>query len=361
MSHYEERLERDLNALRSRIAGMSELVQRGLDNALLAMQKGDQQLAATTILADHPINRTMREVDAACHAFIAVHLPSGMHLRLLSSVIRVNIALERIGDYAVTIARAAEQLSEPPAGRMAHELERFGGEVKTMVAQAIKVFNDLNPELARVTMVLEREMEFDLDGIYAELMANPEHSQAKSLLTIFTVFTHLKRAADQAKNLCEDTVFAVTGETKTPKVYNILFIDRDNACASLMAEALARKAFPGSGNYRSAGVSPADNVDPATVAFLGDLGVDIRTASPSPIDFTEHQLAELHLVVSLQGPVRDYLPLLPFHTSGLEWDLGTGSLAPGQSPNEETLRSLYRELGSHIDELMHQLRGEDAP
>jgi len=361
MSHYEQRLERDLTALQQRIRDMSEKVQQGLANAVLALQKGDHQLAAKTILADHPINRTMRAIDAACHAFIAVHLPSGKHLRLLSSVIRVNIALERIGDYAVTIARASEQLSKPPSGRMAHELERFGSEVQLMLGQAITAFNDLNPELARGTMVLEQEMEFDLDGIYAELMSNPEHSGAKLLLNVFTVFSHLKRAADQAKNLCEEAIFAETGQTKVPKVYNILFVDQDNGSASQMAEAIARKAFPGSGQYRSAGNRPATAVDQATVDFLAGLGLDISSAAPSPIDFTEHQLAELHLVISLRGPISDYLQQLPFHTSGIEWDVGAGKLQPGQSPDEETLKTLYRELSSQISELMHLLRGEDAP
>lgn len=361
MSHYEERLERDLDALQQRIRGMADKVQKGVADAVLALQKGDHQLAAKTILADHPINRTMREVDAACHAFIAVHLPSGKHLRLLSSIIRANIALERIGDYAVTIARASEQLSKPPSGRMAHELERFGYEVLVMLGQSITAFNELNPELARGTMVLEESMEFDLDGIYAELMANPEDTGAKPLLNIFTVFTHLKRVADQAKNLCEEAIFAETGETKVPKVYNILFLDRDNSCASQMAEALARKAFPGSGTYQSAGANPATQLDKATVDFLAGLGVDISGATPSPIDFTEHQLAEFHLVISLQGPVSGYLPQLPFHTSGVEWEIGAAGLQPGSSPDEETMKTMYRELGSQIRDLMHLLRGEDAP
>ena len=361
MSHYEERLERDLGVIQNRIKDMSDRVQRGVADAVHALQKGDHQLAARTILADHPINRAMREIDAACHAFIAVHLPSGKHLRLLSSVIRVNIALERIGDYAVTIARACEQLAEPPSGHMAHELERFGSEVQLMLGQAITAFNELNAELARGTMVLETEMEFDLDGIYAELMSNPEQSTATSLLTTFTVFTNLKRVADQAKNLCEEAIFAQTGATKVPKVYNILFVDRDNGCSSQMAEALARKAFPGSGNYASAGAKPAAGVDPVTAEFLADLGLDISTASPSPIDFSEHELAELHLVISLQGPVGDYLAQLPFHTSGIEWDVGAAGLADGQPPGNEELKTIYRELGSQISELMHLLRGEGAP
>jgi len=360
MSHYEERLEHDLQALQQRIKWMSIQVQLGLTDAVRALQTGDHQLAARTILADHPINRAMREVDAACHAFIAVHLPSGKHLRLLSSVIRVNISLERIGDYAVIIARASEQLSKPPSGHMARELERFSSEVQGMLEQAIIAFNDLDADLARRTMVLEEEMEYDLDGIYAELMSNPEESNAKSLLTTFTVFTHLKRAADQAKNLCEEAVFAATGKTKEPKVYNILFLDQDNSVASQMAEAIARKSFPASGNYSSAGPNPAGEVDRSVMSFLADLGVDIGTASPRAVNFTEHELAEFHLVVSLQGPVSDYLPQLPFHTSGMEWDVGAGNIGQGQAPGDEQLKTLYRELGSQISEMMHMLRGEDA-
>jgi phosphate transport system protein len=361
MSHYEQRLERDLTSLRQRIAEMSGQVEENLGNAVRALQKGDHQLATSTILADHPVNRTMREIDAACHAFIAVHLPSGKHLRVLSSIIRANISLERIGDYATTIARASEQLSESPSGHMAHELERFSNEVKVMLGQAITAFNELNAELARGTMVLEREMEFDLDGIYAELMANPEHSTAKTLLTTFTVFSQLKRAADQAKNLCEDTVFAVTGETKEPKTYNILFIDRDNACASQMAEALARKAYPRSGRYASAGLQPAASTDPATAEFLKSKGFELGAQAPSPLNLSEHDLAELHLVVCLQGSVKDYLPQLPFHTAGLDWDVGAGDLAAGQSPDGDTLLRMYRELNARISDLMETLRGKDAP
>jgi phosphate transport system protein len=361
MSHYEQRLERDLDALRKRITDQAEKVQQGVTDSVRALQKGDHNLATSTILADHPINRAMREIDADCHAFIASHLPSGRHLRLLSSIIRANIALERIGDYAVTIASASEQLSEPPSGRMAHELERFGGEVLLMLGQSIKAFNDLNAELAKGTMVLETEMTFDLDGIYAELMSNPEHAKAKSLITTFTVFTHLKRVADQAKNLCEDAVFAATGETKAPKVYNILFLDRDNSCVGKMAEAIARKTFPGSGNYSSAGMTPAAAVDGSAVAFMTDRGTEIDTARPSPIDFSEHELAEMHLVVSLQGPISGYLPQLPFHTAGIEWDVGAGDIASGEPLGEEQLTNLYRELSSQISDLMHLLRGPDAP
>jgi len=125
-----------------------------------------------------------------------------------------------------------------------------------------------------------------------------------------------------------------------------------------MAEAIARKSFPASGNYSSAGANPAAELDQSVVRFLADLGVDISEASPREVNFTEHELAEFHLVVSLQGPVSDYLSQLPFHTSGMEWDVG--ETARGQHPGDEQLKTVYRELSSQISEMMQMLRGEDA-
>ena len=98
---------------------MAGLVETSVRNAMHALHTGNNKLASTTILADHRINRSMRRIDASCHKFIALHLPSAGHLRLLSSVIRANIELERIGDYAVTISREVSQMSVKPPKSLA--------------------------------------------------------------------------------------------------------------------------------------------------------------------------------------------------------------------------------------------------
>lgn len=361
MSHYEERLERDLSAIRERIADMATHVAKGLADAIHALQTGDHRLAAQTILADHPINRTMREIDRLCHAFIAVHLPSAGHLRLLSAAIRINIALERIGDYAVTIARVSEQMPTPPEGQMARELERIANEAKVMLGQAIKAFNALNADTARATMIMEHEMELDLDAIYAELMANSEREKVKNLLATFIVFIHLKRVADQAKNLCEETVFAVTGETKAPKVYNILFLDQDNACLAPMAKLIAESRFPGSGNYANASPQPAAGLNQAMVSFLEERGIDVSKVQPQSLNLTQLELAEKHLVISLQGPVRSYLPILPFHTTGVEWELELPPEGIDGLKTAADFEAIYRQIASEVSDLMEILRGKDAP
>ncbi len=360
MSHYEQRLEHDLKRIRDAIADMAARVATGVSDAVRAFQTGDSRLAAATILGDQPINRAMREIDRLCHAFIAVHLPSGSHLRLLSSAIRANIALERIGDYAVTIARASGQLSEPPGGELGHELERIAIEATVMLGQSIEAFNTLYAEQARATMVLEKEMEYDLESVYSELTASPGREKVKELLVVFMVLTHLKRVADQAKNLCEETVFAVTGEGKAPKVYNILFLDEDNSCLGKMAELVARKAYPASGSYSSCGRNPAAALNQHMVRFLENHGFDLTDARPVPLDLTRAELVDKHVIVSLQGPVKSYIPQLPLHTTAIEWDVGS---APGGDIDQqaEQWEALYRDIATRVRDLMEILRGPDAP
>jgi phosphate transport system protein len=83
MSHLEERLEHDLTEIRDHIAKMGSEVEKALDRAFRALANNDDKLAFKTILSDLPINRHMRQIDRLCHAFIAIHLPSAGHLRLI--------------------------------------------------------------------------------------------------------------------------------------------------------------------------------------------------------------------------------------------------------------------------------------
>ncbi|MCG8015552.1 MAG: phosphate signaling complex protein PhoU [Candidatus Thiodiazotropha sp. 'RUGA'] len=357
MSHLEERLERDLKDLHDRVAKMGAQVQEAVKNSVYALQTGNRKLAFTTVLNDNPINRCMREIDRICHRFFAIHIPSGGHLRLLSSVIRANIELERIGDYAVTIARESAQLSEPPSGNLSRELDRVAGETMLMLKQSIKAFTELNAELAKSTMVMADELEHNLDVVYTEMMANDDRQRVAEVLAIFVVFTQLKRIADQSKNLCEDTVFAVTGEQKKPKVFNILFVDEDNSCHSQLAEAIARRNHPDVGRYRSAGNVAAAEINSNLATFLESKGIDYSQAGINSLDqLTEKEISEQHVIVSLQGNIETYLPKLPFHTSALEWELG-------EIPHDEDSHDfdhLYHQLAVLIRDLMELLRGEDA-
>lgn len=357
MSRLEKRLENDLAEIRSRLAEQASKVELAVNDALRALQTGDNTLAYQTILADYPINRTQREIDRLCHRFIAVHLPSGTHLRLLSAAIRANIELERIGDYAVTISREGVQLTSPPTHALGRELDRIASETMLMLRQAIKSFNEMNEELARSTMLISQSMEYNLDTIYHDIADISQVKEIKDSLALFVIFNQIKRVADQAKNLCEDAVFAATGSQKAPKEFKILFVDQDNSLGSQLAEAIATTNHAYAGHYRSAGAVPAENLDPALVAFMAERGISMENAAPKALtDLTDHEITDQEVIVDLAGVLGDLLPEIPFHTSVLEWEIAVD----GDLGDQQVMETMYRTLALNIEDLIDMLRGEEV-
>jgi len=239
MSHYEQRLEKDLEHIRGEVSGLATQVKQAVKNSIHALLTANQDLASATILGDGPINRKMREIDTLCHRFIAVHPPSAGHLRLMSSVIRINIILERIGDYAVTISRELQRINGAPDKRLAQGIELMANEVQLMLKQAIASFDEDNAELARGTIAMSAQIANTVGGLYEELLDEQAQWSLTERFAVFSVYYRLERIADQAKNLCEQTIFTVSGEGKASKTYQILFLDDDNSCLSQLAEAVA--------------------------------------------------------------------------------------------------------------------------
>jgi arsenate reductase len=66
-------------------------------------------------------------------------------------------------------------------------------------------------------------------------------------------------------------------------VPEVLFVCVQNAGRSQMAAGLLNRRAQGRVHIRSAGSSPAEEINPAVVAALAELGIDLREAFPKPL------------------------------------------------------------------------------
>ncbi|MGH2569839.1 MAG: hypothetical protein ACRDGR_01350, partial [bacterium] len=171
------------------------------------------------------------------------------------------------------------------------------------------------------------------------------------------VMYRLERISDQAKNICEETVFAVTGEVKPPKVFHILFVDERNDCESLMAEAIARRMFDDSGTYDSAGWRPAEKLGERFVAFMARSGYDVARRAPRKLQATYEDLKHTHVIVSLESGAYRQITELPFRTVLVEWPAARRARGT-EEPTDEALEATYKDLVEKIDDLMETLRGK---
>lgn len=359
MSHYEARLERDLNRIRNDLATIATNVQEALRDSVHALLSGNHRQAYDCIQGDLPINRAVRKLDRDCHGFIAIHLPSAGHLRWVSSVMRINIALERIGDYAVTVCRESVQLPRVPGGILAREMELMSKESRQMLEQAMQAFADENAEAAKATMIMADQVEREFDTVFEELTDEDSQWTKRDLFALLVIFHELERVSDQAKNICEETVFAVTGAGKTPKTYRILFLDQDNAGPSKMAESLGRKSYSELMTFASAGRAAAASFDPNMSKLAAERGLDMGAKTPQTLAPVEGELSDYHVIVSLAGPVTDYIERVPFHTVALEWEIGAAP-DPDAADAVERWEEIYRNLGVRLRDLAHVMRGEEV-
>jgi len=350
MSHFEERMEADLQTIRNWLWKVGEDVETALFNAKKTLILRDSELAYTTVLGDGPINRDSRECDRLCHTFIARHLPGAGPLRELASTSRVNVSLERVGDYAVTISREALQLSAPLPGMLSSRIDALFDESISILAESRKSFRDGNVDMAIALMKMAKRVEGEMDDVYEVLFAEDERMDGATMMAIFVVFNLLKRVADQAKNICDQTVYAVKGIAKMPKTYRILFLDQAGSGAAQLATAIGRKNFPESGYFIPTTPGFADPVTPALQEFLAERGLPDEDLVTGQFEVIEHDLADFVVIVSLNGKVEDYIPKMPFHTSALNWTLPEGT----------DLTQRYRMLREEIQQLMTLLAGAEA-
>lgn len=362
MTHYEQRLEKDLSRIHDNVATVAETIQQALKNAVYALLTEDQGLAYSVVLGDLAVNRAIRDIDRRCHAFVAHHLPSAGHLRRISSVLRLEIELERIGDYAASIAREAVQLSRTPPDRVGREIDLMADQVGKILQNAIKSFLDGDPELARTTKNTAHKVERTYESTFNDLLDEGKKSARplRDLFALLIVFNRLGRIADQSKNICEDTLFTVTGETKQPKIYKILFVDEKNDSASQIAQAIGRKAFPNSGEFDSAGWNPVAKLDPALLGFMERKGHVLDSAVASSLLSTAYEIDDYHVIVSFGGSVLDHISAAPFHTIFLSWDIAPGPADLESNNAEKELGDIYNELAREIENLMIALRGENV-
>ena len=326
---------------------MTEAVRRSVD----ALENGDKQLAYQTILNDNPVNRAVEDCDRACHQFVARHLPAAGHLRFISSVMRLNIVLERVGDYAATICRVAVQLDEKVGASMLDRIKSISGGSTAMLEQAIGAFISGDPDQAKGTIALEAQIDESFQSAINHALESGE-SEALSRADLYgnlVILSTLERVSDQAKNICEYAIFAETGETKQRKPARVLFVDRDSSLLGPMAVAIARKGFSSHGDYSTAGLSVVSSLDAEFASKMASLGHDITNIQRKTVESVLPDLKSIKVVVVLEGDPNDYLESVPFNTTVVRWNL------PAKSGPFE---ALYKAVAAAIGDLMITLRGD---
>jgi len=338
--------------IEEKVALIAGTVEQALQLSLTALFEGNHELAYDTILGDHLINRGIRKIDAMCMARLSRGIDQDRDLRFLTAMFRVNVGLERLGDYAVTICREVVQLAQPLTPLLSDDLRRMGEDALRMLRQAIVSFNRGNVDLAKGAMGYADHVERLFSAVFEKLVKAGElaHRQPSDLFAIFTIFNMLERVSDQAKNICEETVYTVRGEVKRPKNHRVLFLEPADDYLGPMAVAIARKLYPEQGEFSSAGIEPAHQLNPDLTRYMESEGYDFSNEKPQSLSKITEDIENLHLLICFNRPVSDFLPKVPFHSTVLHWTIDSDAIPP---------EIAHQAIAKRLQQLMDILRNRN--
>ncbi len=204
---------RELEDLKVNLLKMASMVEEALRNAVQALNARDGVMAATVIEEDDQINAMENFIDHQCLKLLALKQPMAIDLRFITMAMKINLALERIGDQAVNIAERTLLLMEEPLIMRPLGVNKLARISEQMLQDSMNAFVHRDVRLAE--SVCERDDE--ADEVYLRLVCDIlEHMTVDPSLIMqgvhFTVIAqNLERVADQATNISEDVVYMVTG------------------------------------------------------------------------------------------------------------------------------------------------------
>jgi phosphate transport system protein len=203
--------QQELSKLKESLLQMAGLAERAISNAVEALVKRDTALAEKTIAEDDKINQKEILIDDMCLRLLALHQPMAADLRFITSAMRINTELERIGDQAVNIAERVISLNQEPQLKPYIDIPRMAEISQSMVKDVLDAFVNGDAQLAR--SVCERDDQVDAlnDQVFRELLTYmiADSKTITRAVHLIIVSRCLERIADHATNIAEGVIFMV--------------------------------------------------------------------------------------------------------------------------------------------------------
>ena len=205
--HFEE----ELQILKQRLLHMGALCEERVHRAVAALMQRRLDAAEKIAAGDSDVNELQIEIDDRCLKLLALQQPMATDLRLITSAIKINSDLERIGDQAVNIAQNVVKLLPYPPVKPQIDIPRMAEIAQGMTHDSLDAFVRKDVGLARSVLARDDQVDAFKDQVFRVLltymMADP--GTIERCLALILISRNLERIADHATNIAEDVIFLV--------------------------------------------------------------------------------------------------------------------------------------------------------
>ncbi len=205
-----------LQELDNEVLRMGSKVTEALELAVQALNDRDAKLADEVMEGDDEIDQLNVTIEESAIALIARQCPVAGDLRLLTSILRVTLHLERIGDLAFNIAQLAKGIisstRKPGKQDIVDLIGEMHSHVKNVLSQSLKAFSDRDKKLAKDLHRLDDPIDDLNRRLLKKLAEYRDEEDFNWIVDMVLISRWLERVADQAVDIGDQVRYLVTGE-----------------------------------------------------------------------------------------------------------------------------------------------------
>ncbi|WP_333859081.1 phosphate signaling complex protein PhoU [Clostridium sp.] len=205
-----------LEEMHNDVLRMGSMVEKQIHQCIEALAKQDEKLAKETIKNDDLVDSLYREIEDKCIKLTAKEQPLAIDLRTIFTTARIITDLERMADHAVDISKIAIKLKGEKYVKKLIDIGKMSKIVNDMIKRALDAYVDRSVDEAYGACEMDDEIDRLYKHVFKELIEimSEDSDKINQVTQLLFVCKYLERIADHVTNICEGTIYLVTGEQK---------------------------------------------------------------------------------------------------------------------------------------------------
>jgi phosphate transport system protein len=206
--------DQELQSLKEKLLSMASLAESMIYKAVKSLTERDSSLIEQVNADEKTVNLLEIEIDDLCLKLLALKQPMATDLRFVTSAMKIDNELERIGDMAVNITQCSAVLIRQPQLKPYIDIPRMADLAQKMVKDSLDSFIKQDVKLARSVLTRDDQIDDLGEQIFRELLTFmiSDPSNIPRALQLILVSRHLERVADHATNIAENVIYLVQGK-----------------------------------------------------------------------------------------------------------------------------------------------------
>ena len=206
--------QQQLDAVEQELQNHGALVMRALDRSMQALLAGDEQLADLVIAGDDENDASYLRIEDEVERLLALQTPRATDLRLILTILHINLHLERMGDQCVNIAKLTKlTLGLVIASELLDSFKKMGEQAEAMTAEAMTAFAERDVERAERLVIMDSVINGENRELARRIMAlGGDERMREAGLRAILISRCMERIGDNAVDIGERVAYLASGE-----------------------------------------------------------------------------------------------------------------------------------------------------